>query len=545
MSRHLQRGKSRAKLRRLSSTVILYILKTNNIMNKTKYLLISIGIFGFLISGKQATNTEIKQSELLNDTHYVSIDGLWRCTPETASQFPNGTLEFIIQINGDAFGKLSVQGCFLWESRFYDYWELKNVQFIDSTNQLNMVVGEGAIFKGTVGQEKKNIHGVIYTDDPNIANRETKLDFIRDEETDIQKLFLPRPSAPNGCITYAYQQPEQINDDLRTASIFQFIKDSNTFYSLLERIIKQEAGRLESLLIIKDQKLILEEYFYGYNRSQLHPIHSCTKSVTSLLLGIALDRHKIVNLDQSIFNFFEQYDSLKTPEKEQITLKHVLTMTAGFQEKEGPKDPNQDHLIQYILSRPLESNPGEKFKYSNKCSNLLGGIINTLENKQADEFAKDVLFNKLSISEFYWERENGVPHCHGDLYIYPRDMAKIGLLVLNNGYWNGEQIVPKEWIDVSTKPYVAESKYFDYGYQWWYRSKRNKCWWADPVHGSKNEHDMFFARGYGGQYIMVVRDLNMVIVTTSSDYNEDNGMAHQKVPMVIEAIVPLFEDVRL
>ena len=92
----------------------------------------------------------------------------------------------------------------------------------------------------------------------------------------------------------------------------------------------QDYGRLESLLLIKDHKLILEEYYYGYDRMQLHNIHSCTKSVTSLLLGIALEHNSTMNVEQSIFSFLPQYDSLKTEENEQITLKHILTMTAGF-----------------------------------------------------------------------------------------------------------------------------------------------------------------------------------------------------------------------
>jgi CubicO group peptidase (beta-lactamase class C family) len=260
-----------------------------------------------------------------------------------------------------------------------------------------------------------------------------------------------------------------------------------------------------------------------------------------LLLGISLERHKKLNVDEPVFNFFPQYDTLKTPEKEKITLKHVLTMTSGLPEDDDFEKDDPDDLVIRMLSQPLESTPGEKFKYNNNGTNLLGSIINTLEKKQADEFAKEVLFNKLGISEFYWQRENGVLQCHSDLHMYPRDMAKIGLLVLNYGSWNGEQIVPKEFIDMSTKPHVAESEFFDYGYQWWYRSKRNRSWWENPVHGSNNEHDMFLALGYGGQYIMVVRDLNMVIVTTSSDYNEDNDMAHQKIPMVIEEVVPLFD----
>ena len=327
---------------------------------------------------------------------------------------------------------------------------------------------------------------------------------------------------------------------MQTGAIFEYIKDTTLFYNLIERIIKQEFGRLESFLIIKDQKLILEEYFYGYDKTQLHYINSCTKSITSLLLGITLDRHKKLNVDQSVFTLLPQFNSLKSQKKEKINIKHILTMTSGIQEEDDFEAHNPDDLVKQILSPPLISNPGEKFMYNNNCTNLLGGIINSLEKKQADEFAKEVLFNKLGISEYYWEKENGVLQCHNGLHMYPRDMAKIGLLVLKNGYWNGEQIIPKEWIDMSTKPHVAESDFFDYGYQWWYRSKQNKSWWKDPVHGSIDEHDMFLALGFGGQYIMIIRELNMVIIIMSSDNNESNGKAFDKIPMVIEEVVPLF-----
>ena len=509
-------------------------------MNKIKYVLIAIGFFGFLVSCNQTTNPEIKHSEFRNNKHYISIDGLWRITPETAMKFPNGTLEPIIQISGDAFSKLTARGCFLWENRFYDYWEFNNVKFIDSTSQLVIIDNKGSIYNGFVDKKKEIIQGIAYRSEGDTSGT-TILDFIRAEDIDVNKLFIPYPPGQNGSIKYTYQQPEDCKDQLQTTSIFEFVKDSTAFYNLIEKIIKQEFGRLESFLIIKDQKLIFEEYFYGYNRTQLHHIHSCTKSITSLLLGISLERHNKLNVDEPVFNFFPQDDTLKTPEKEKITLKHVLTMTSGLPEDDDFEKDDPDDLVKQMLSQPLESTPGEKFKYNNNGTDLLGSIINTLEKKQADEFAKEVLFNKLGISEFYWQRENGVLHCHSDLHMYPRDMAKIGLLVLNNGSWNGEQIVPREWIDMSTKPHVAESEFFDYGYQWWYRSKRNRSWWENPVHGSNNEHDMFLALGYGGQYIMVVRDLNMVIVTTSSDYNEDNGMAHQKVPMVIEEVVPLFD----
>ena len=508
-------------------------------MKKMKFVLISLGIFGFLISCNESINTGIKQAEFLQNNHYVSIDGHWRVTPETAINYPHGTLEPVILIRGDAFGKLTARGCFLWDKRFYDYWDIKSVQFIDSTNQLVLVDNEGSTYKGIVDHKKEIIKGIAYSWGGDPDNK--KFDFIRDEDSDIANFFIPYPSSPNGVLKYAYHQPAHRGDHLQTASIFEFVKDTAGFYNLIEKIIKQKFGRLESFLIIKDQKLVLEEYFYGYDRNQLHPIYSCTKSITSLLLGMSLDRHKKLDVEQPVFDFFPQYESLLTQEKEKITLEHVLTMSAGIQGNNGFEGTKPEDFIHYLLNLPLESNPGERYKYSGECTNLLGGIIYTLEKKQADEFAKEVLFKKLKISQFNWERENGIIPCDAGLFMYPIDMAKIGLLVLNNGTWNGEQIVPKEWIDMSSKPHVAESEFFDYGYQWWHRSKQNRSWWENPVHGSNDEHDMFLALGYGGQYIMVVRDLNMVIVTTSSDYNESNGMAHAKVQMVIEEVVPLFE----
>ncbi|WP_036985074.1 serine hydrolase domain-containing protein [Prolixibacter bellariivorans] len=513
-------------------------------MNKATCVFIAIGVFIFLTGCQPTGRPEAKQAQPVHNKHYVSIDGLWRVTPETALKFPNGTLEPVIRISGEAYGDLKVQGCFLWDKRFYDDWPIKSVTYTDSTRQLEIVYNEGAVYRGVVGKDRKTITGVAYSDawgDTTNRVHENKLDFVRDEQTDENRLFFPRPADVHGSMVYQYHQPEQLDRYLQTASLLDYVKDTTAFYRLMERIIKQKFGRLESILVLKDRKLVLEEYFYGYNRTHLHPIHSCTKSVTSLLLGIALNRHNKMDVDQPVFSFFPQYDSLKTPEKEKITLKHVLTMTPGFTDEDDFDAHSPDEEAQKILSLPMVSAPGEKFKYNGNCTNLMGDIIYSLENKQADELAQEVLFNKLGISNFEWERENGVVRCASDLRMLPGDMAKIGLLVLNNGNWNGEQIVPKEWIAESTQPHVAESPFFDYGYQWWCRSKSNRSWWKHPVHGSRDEHDMFLALGYGGQYIMVIRDLNMVVVATSSDYNEENGMAHQKVPMVIEDVVPLFE----
>ena len=508
-------------------------------MIKIKYSLIAFGFICFLISCKQI-KTEIKQDEIQNSNHYVSIDGLWRVTPETAIRYPHGTLEPIFQIRGNAYGKTEVRGCFIWEGRFYDYWDLHSVHFEDSSRQIVLKYDDNGVYKGVVDPGNEIIQGIAYWDENDTTDWD-KINFIRDEVTEIAKLFIPYPSCDDGSIKYIYHIPEECNDQLQPASIFQYIDDTSAFYNLMGRIIRQEFGRIESLLIIKDQKLVLEEYFFGYDRNQLHYINSCTKSITSLLLGISLNRHNQSDVDQPLFNFFPEYDSLKTSGKEKITLKHVMTMTAGFQDENDFSGTIPEDFIKYLLTLPLESIPGEKFRYSGECTNILGGLIYTIENKQADEFAEEVLFNKLGISEFDWERENGIVHCDAGLCIYPRDMTKVGLLVLNKGVWQGEQIVPEEWIDISTKPHVAESEFFDYGFQWWHRSKQNIPWWKNPKQGGNTEYDMTLALGHGGQYIMIINDLNMVIAITSSDNNESNGKCFTKVPMVIENIVPLFD----
>lgn len=472
-----------------------------------------------------------------NNSSHNNIEGIWISAEDTSSLF--GDAENIaLLIKRDANNRLTVSGCFTRNDEFKMEWKFINVLYDSNARKIIILDSDLDTLICSLDAENEILKGAVHSE-----GETNPVNFIRTQK-DFTNLFYAREPGNNGNLNYSYKMPEQIDNNLKTDTILKFVKDTTSINKLMDKIINKKFGRLESLLIIKDGKLILEEYFYGYNRRKLHLINSCTKSITSLLLGITLNRNKMNNIEQSIFNFFPQFDSDKTSENEKIKLKHVLTMTAGFNEDGDFEDNGPDNFIRYILNSEMDTKPGENFRYSGKCTNLLGGIIYSLEKKQADEFAKEVLFNKLGITEFEWEKENGVLPCDAGLQLYPRDMAKIGLLALNNGNWNGEQIVPKEWISASTKPYFAESEYFDYGYQWWYRSKNNKSWWSNPVHGEKTEHDMFLALGAGGQYIMVIRDLNMVIVTTASDYNRD-GMDHIKVPMVIEDVVPIFENVSL
>ena len=463
------------------------------------------------------------------------IQGLWITTEETSTKLPRGTRKGVLELLLNEDGSPAAQGYFLWNGDYLSKWNLVNFEYDIESHRITIKDTDGDIYKGIMDSEHKKITGAIHFQNDEKEN----LDFIPASNDIITTLFQPRKPDTTGEVIYAYKVPEQLNDGLQTGSINQRFIDTASMVALMDKIIDQDYGRLASLLVLKDNKLVVEEYFYGYDRTRLHPIHSCTKSITSLLLGIALEHHKSVLLDQPIFTFFPAYDSLKTQENKSITLKDALTMRAGFQWNEFPKEMYEtDDWFHYILSRPMESKPGETFHYNSGCTILIGGVIYSLEGRQANAYAEEVLFGPLGISVYEWStHKNGTPQCGGGLQMLPRDMAKIGLMVLNEGKWNDYQIVPEGWISESTKPRVPESDFFDYGYQWWHRSKNNKPWWDEPKVAQQDEHDMIIALGWGGQHIVIVKDLNLVVITTASDYDID-GAAISKIRMVIEDIIP-------
>ena len=509
-------------------------------MSIQRLIIVAILII-FFGTGCQERKENDTSSNAGQASHFVSINGIWKCTPETSLKFPNGTLEPVIWISGATIRDLSVRGCFLWDGSYYDEWDLVDIQFDDSTYQLEIIDGNNSTYLGMVDPDLRKITGIVYAGDPDNEHQEDSLDFSRVDPGLAERLFQPRPPDPDGSISYTYLKPGQSGDGLPTASVIDFTDNTDALYDLMSKIIRQEYGRLESLLIVKDDKLVIEEYYYGYSRHQMHNIHSCTKSITSLLLGMVLEDHPGLGVEHTVFGFFPRYDSLRSEEKEKITLEHVLTMTSGFEEKDDAVVKEYENQLHYILSLPMATKPGEDFRYWNDGTDLLGWIIHSLEGEHADRYARDHLFGPLGISEYRWEFEDGTSHCHSDLYLRPIDLAKIGLLVLNNGKWQDQQLVPETWIKESTCPRVAESKFYDYGYQWWHRSRENVAWWREGDARLENELDKIIALGYGGQYLMIVKDLNMVIVTTASDYANDRN-ARSKVKMVVEEIVPIFKD---
>jgi len=255
---------------------------------------------------------------------------------------------------------------------------------------------------------------------------------------------------------YTYQVPEKVDDGWETASLTEAGVNSEIISALMGNILKGNLPNIHSVLLIKNGKLVLEEYFYRYSRETKHLIASDTKSVTSILVGIAIDKQMISDVNKRVYEFFPEYKGTRwIDQKYDITLKHILTMTAGLDWDEianphpHPKNPNTgmyktDHPIEYILDKRKVAPPGERWNYNSGLTVLLGGIIKNTSGRYADKFAEKYLFGPLGITDYDWYKHpDGTVFTNGDLLLRPRDMAKIGYMMLRKGKWKGKEIVSR------------------------------------------------------------------------------------------------------
>jgi CubicO group peptidase (beta-lactamase class C family) len=300
-----------------------------------------------------------------------------------------------------------------------------------------------------------------------------------------------------------------------------------------ERRLATPRDNIHAILVVRHGQLVFEQYFTGdderggrplgqvaYDRTMLHDLRSISKTVTSLLVGITLAQQPLASLDQPIFDFFPAYADLRTPDKARITLRHLLTMSMGldWDETRTPyTDPNNSARrmtsavdpYRYVLSESVVTPPGAKYNYSSGATALLGAILHKVTGQRLDELARTVLFEPLGITEFDWVKlPNGEPEASAGLRLKPRDMAKIGQLVLAHGLWHGRQIVPRDYIDEATAPQIQGAGTYFYGYQMWLG--------RSLVH--KREIDWAAGMGLGGQRVFVIPSLDLVVVMTAGLY---------------------------
>jgi CubicO group peptidase (beta-lactamase class C family) len=298
-------------------------------------------------------------------------------------------------------------------------------------------------------------------------------------------------------------------------------------------VARGDAGLLHSLVIIRRGQLVLEEYFHGYGREDLHELQSSTKSVTSLLVGIARDRGAILGMEQPVLEFFPEQAAMARPGWEAVRLEHLLTMTAGldWDRREVFRDRGiGPRLFDKVLSRRVMHEPGSRWLYNGPDMELLAGVLRHATGMQADELAAEALFGPLGITEWDWElgKTEGYPSLAGTLHLRPLDMAKIGQLVLDGGRWRGEQVISQAWIEESTVPRIATAagRSQRYGYLWWRLDA--------PI--DAGPHPVIVASGWGSQFIHIVPALEAVIVTTGG--NQMNGENWAIGEVLVQHLVP-------
>ena len=275
------------------------------------------------------------------------------------------------------------------------------------------------------------------------------------------------------------------------------------------------------LLVVKNGYLIAEDYFNEGSVDQKNRLQSVTKSFTSALVGIALEQRYLSSVDQSMLDFFpEVADQISDTRKAQITIRDLLQMRAGYPSEET--DPVlwdgllSGHYPPLIEEFPLIADPGTEFHYSSLSSNWLGIIVDRATGMNLKAYAEENLFLPLHIEAGIWgtDAEGHNIGC-GDLHLRARDVAKFGLLYLNDGEYEGSQVVPADWVHDSLQIYSEDINItggfppnsglsisdIGYGYQWW--------------SATAGEHHFDFAWGHGGQFIFLLHELDMVIVVTS------------------------------
>jgi CubicO group peptidase (beta-lactamase class C family) len=298
--------------------------------------------------------------------------------------------------------------------------------------------------------------------------------------------------------------------------------DRTLLTEMIKKIIDGTYPNVHSVLIIKDGKLVFEEYFYEYDRNKLHELRSATKSFVSALTGIAIEKGFIKSKNEEVLSYFPEY-SIKnnSDQKKKITIEHLLANQSGLDcditdpKSEGNETvmSNSEDWVKFTLDLPMIDSAGGKGRYCSGNPVTLGRIIEKATGKPLPEFARLTLFNDLGITKFKWsfkpDKSSSETFCQ--VYLNSRDMAKFGLLYLNKGKLNGNQIIPSDWVQQSlTKHSVVQG--VDYGYLWWIK-------YLD-VDGVRYYGKA--AQGNGGQKIYVWEQQNMVTVITGGNFNSQS-----------------------
>jgi CubicO group peptidase (beta-lactamase class C family) len=305
--------------------------------------------------------------------------------------------------------------------------------------------------------------------------------------------------------------------------------DSEQLVTAVARVRERNLD-LHGMILLRNDRVILECYVQPYDKDALHNVKSVSKSIISAVVGNALREGVLESLDATVYDYFPQYFTEEMdPRKKEITLRHLLTMTSGLDlDENGPIMSGifgTDDWIKATLERSMVADPGEQYLYSTPLTHIMSAVLTEASGRSLLELSTEYLFEPLGITEVQWRQGPQGYYVGGaELFLTPRDLAKFATMFLHRGRWNGEQIVPEEWVEESTAAQVEIPGWgIDYGY-WWYR----------------REAESFFGMGWNGQVISIQSDENVVAVITAAapgtgdvifaDYDEETVQDEPRAP---------------
>jgi len=350
---------------------------------------------------------------------------------------------------------------------------------------------------------------------------------------------------------YLYSKPIEQDDGWKTASLNDVGLDQKPISELICKILHVDPldnrFPIHSLLIARHGKLVLEEYFYGFKKEELHTMRSASKTFAPLLVGIARDRGAKIDIDTQVYAQFPEYKQFANPDprKTKITVRDLMTMTSGLtcddndENSPGNEDVMQQQTAQpdwykYTLDLPMARGPGgDQAVYCSAGINLLGGIVRNATHSWLPEFFYETVAKPLQIKTYHWNlMPSGDGYAGGGLYLRPRDQLKLGQLYLNGGVWNGRRVVSKDWVERSTSRQSTFGQTLgadhDYGYGW------HLYHFEVGNHGYRG----YAAGGNGGQIVIVIPDLDLVVGFTGGAYGEFPKWYKWQTELLPQLIIP-------
>lgn len=311
--------------------------------------------------------------------------------------------------------------------------------------------------------------------------------------------------------------------------------ETNSIHAVLNAFEDDEHGDLHSVFVLHDGELIAERYFNGSDSQTLVDVRSAGKSVTSLIFGIALDRGAIESLDDPVENYWPEAEGHAIGS---VRLTDVMTMRTGLDadannpESAGYEDrmDESDDPYAFALAVPNMEPPGTRYRYNSHAAYVAGIVISKATGQSLEDFARENLFEPLAIERWDWQEDRaGYTKGQGNLFLTAAGFARIGEMVLKNGFYDDRQVVSREWIEQSLKPQVdvsdIEPNAIGYGYYWYFQ----------PVSVNGHTVDVYFASGNGGNKIYLIPDLDMVVSVMSVAYGQGRG--HRRSDAILEAVL--------